>query len=75
MEYRQGGKQAVFRGDVYISFSISFSRACFSVVTDLYYSGWHPGETNVWNVSKTGFNVGEQESGGFLGWYWIAVGI
>lgn len=71
----QGGKQAKSRNEAYISFSISFSQNCFSVITDLYYDGWDPGETNVWNVSKTGFNVGEQESGGFSGWYWIAVGI
>ena len=71
----QGGKQAKSRNEAYISFSISFSQNCFSVITDLYYDGWDPGETNVWNVSRTGFNVGEQESGGFSGWYWIAVGI
>lgn len=75
LEYKQGGKDTVRDNQKSISFSISFSRACFSVVTELYYSQLHPGETNVWSVSKTGFSAGEQSSGGFFGWYWIAIGI
>ena len=72
---RQGGNQDKDGSNVQVSFPISFSQNCLSVVTELTHSHWDPGETNVWDVSATGFSVGEQESGGFLGWYWIAVGI
>ena len=71
----QGGNQDKDRSNVQVSFPISFSQNCLSVVTELTYSHWDPGETNVWDVSATGFSVGEQDSGGFWGWYWIAVGI
>lgn len=71
----QGGNQDKDGSNVQVSFPISFSQNCLSVVTELTYSRWNPGETNVWDVSATGFSVGEQESGGFWGWYWIAVGI
>lgn len=71
----QGGNQDKDGSNVQVSFPISFSKNCLSVVTELTHSHWDPGETNVWNVSATGFRVGEQESGGFSGWYWIAVGI
>jgi hypothetical protein len=71
----QGGNQDKDGSNVQVSFPISFSQNCLSVVTELTYSHWDPGETNVWDVSATGFSVGEQESGGFWGWYWIAVGI
>ena len=73
--YKQGGNQDKDGSNVQVSFPISFSQNCLSVVTELTHSHWDPGETNVWDVSATGFSVGEQESGGFLGWYWIAVGI
>ena len=72
---RQGGNQDKDGSDVQVSFPISFSQNCLSVVTELTHSHWDPGETNVWDVSATGFSVGEQDSGGFWGWYWIAVGI
>lgn len=71
----QGGNQDKDGSNVQVSFPISFSQNCLSVVTELTHSHWDPGETNVWDVSATGFRVGEQESGGFWGWYWIAVGI
>lgn len=71
----QGGNQDKNGSNVQVSFPISFSQNCLSVVTELTYSRWDPGETNVWDVSATGFSVGEQDSGGFWGWYWIAVGI
>ena len=71
----QGGNQDKNGSNVQVSFPISFSQNCLSVVTELTYSRWDPGETNVWDVSATGFSVGEQDSGGFGGWYWIAVGI
>lgn len=71
----QGGNQDKDGSNVQVSFPISFSQNCLSVVTELTYSRWDPGETNVWDVSATGFSVGEQDSGGFWGWYWIAVGI
>ena len=72
---RQGGNQDKNGSNVQVSFPISFSQNCLSVVTELTHSYWDPGETNVWDVSATGFSVGEQDSGGFWGWYWIAVGI
>ena len=71
----QGGNQDKDGSNVQVSFPISFSQNCLSVVTELTYSRWDPGETNVWAVSATGFKVGEQDSGGFWGWYWIAIGI
>ena len=71
----QGGNQDKNGSNVQVSFPISFSQNCLSVVTELTHSRWDPGETNVWDVSATGFRVGEQDSGGFWGWYWIAVGI
>ena len=73
--FLQGGNQDKDGSNVQVSFPISFSQNCLSVVTELTHSHWDPGETNVWDVSATGFSVGEQESGGFWGWYWIAVGI
>lgn len=72
---RQGGNQDKDGSNVQVSFPISFSQNCLSVGTELTHSHWDPGETNVWDVSATGFSVGEQDSGGFWGWYWIAVGI
>lgn len=71
----QGGNQDKNGSNVQVSFPISFSQNCLSVVTELTHGRWDPGETNVWDVSATGFRVGEQDSGGFFGWYWIAVGI
>ena len=71
----QGGNQDKDGSNVQVSFPIKFSKNCLSVVTEITYKNWNPGETNVWDVSATGFRVGEQDSGGFWGWYWIAVGI
>lgn len=71
----QGGNQDKDGSNVQVRFPIRFSQNCLSVVTELTHSRWDPGETNVWDVSATGFSVGEQDSGGFSGWYWIAIGI
>lgn len=59
----------------FLSFPISFSRSPLAVLTELYYDRWHPGETNIYSVSKIGFAVAEQDSGGFFGWYWLAFGL
>ena len=70
----QGGKHEKNSSE-FLSFSISFSRSPLAVLTELYYDRWHPGETNIYSVSKIGFAVAEQDSGGFFGWYWLAFGL
>lgn len=67
LAYKQGGNQDKNGSNVQVSFPISFSQNCLSVVTELTHRCWDPGETNVWDVSATGFSVGEQDSGGFWG--------
>ena len=73
-ECKQGGKHEKNISE-FLSFPISFSRSPLAVLTELYYDRWHPGETNIYSVSKTGFAVAEQDSGGFFGWYWLAFGL
>ena len=72
-EYKQGGKQNMNGSEMRVSFPISFSKNCLSVITDLLCTGWDPGETCVWDVSRSGFNAGKQASNGY-GLYWIATG-
>ena len=60
--------------ETHVSFPISFSQNCMSVITNLLCTGWDPGETGVWDVTRSGFNAGKQGSNGY-GWYWIAIGI
>ena len=69
----QGGKQNTSGDKMRVSFPISFSQNCMSVITDLLCEGWDPGETGVWDVTRSGFNAGKQASNGY-GLYWIAIG-